>query len=258
MMLRSHWKCSMAHHQASSRTGLAGSGLGCLALIAHLAGVSGCSNAIESTPALLPRRPVRELAWHKDDGPCSNGSIDTGIQCLACDPTPNGNCGERCVAGDGVACALQGVYIQISTEDPETLRTSRALYERGCALGSKMGCEFLARFLNEGVAGNTDAARALALFEGGCQNGVGSACLNAGNVYRVRGPASRNLAQRYYVEGCLLEAVEACDALLGMEEGGGSTLATWARVRSGYLNDVLCSHGRRTSCRRFRDEGDAP
>ena len=72
---------------------------------------------------------------------------------------------EACEGGKGDICTSVGVMWEQGKEGPADAAKAREFYEKGCALGHKIGCTYYAAMLDAGVGGPADpkAARELHL-----------------------------------------------------------------------------------------------
>jgi TPR repeat protein len=127
---------------------------------------------------------------------------------------------RACDEGDELGCLNYGVLLERGDGTPKDEVRAAALYKRACNGGVSTGCVNLGRFYHRGAGGvPKDDARALPLFTRACDGKNPAACAELGRCYEEgRGvPPDLARAMSLYERGCNTHAdfaEEAC-ALLG-------------------------------------------
>jgi hypothetical protein len=207
-----------------------------LALFGFLTGcASGAAAAVGGGPDIGESNVGFQSKVFSDrtDAGC-DGGISVADRCAVCNPSKPRDCYERCIAGSGDSCALDGFKRSNLAEAAE-------LYERACALGSGSGCELRARALarGEGVARNV--AEGMNLFEQMCSVGRGFSCSNfALGLLRGEGrPRDTDAADRFLERACDLGDQTGCQLLREPERASAVDTA----LRSARSRVIGCTLG---------------
>ena len=148
--------------------------------------LAGCASAISSTneprgswpDASAPAKTISgqvdagfqsEVMWDRPDAGCGSEAFALGDKCTVCDPANPKDCYERCLAGNGDACAVDGL-------ERRSLRQGTDLLERGCNLGSGTACVNFAQALMRGEGRPKDEPEGMRILEKMCEFGRGFAC----------------------------------------------------------------------------------
>lgn len=139
--------------------------------------LAACASAVGSNSSDVRPTPAghtfqSNVMWDRPDGGCDPASVPRGDKCNVCDLANPTDCYERCVAGNGDSCAVDG---RRRARDGDLVEAALS-YERGCGLGSGSGCELLALAMMRGKGRFVDEKEGMNLFEKMCNFGRGLAC----------------------------------------------------------------------------------
>jgi hypothetical protein len=151
---------------------------------------------------------------------------------------------RACDAGNGTACASQGV-LSLQSGDGESASATRAaeLFSRGCALGSSEACRlFVLEAREHGGNAKEDAARE-ALFRQACDRGAAMGCLALYDVLRHKPPepgASLELPG-LLKRACRFGEASACEFLEDVSRVAWRQCGAGAAPACGVLGALLLS-----------------
>jgi uncharacterized protein len=158
-----------------------------------------------------------------------------------------------CDAGVAEACnSLGDIYARVPGFESQAKRVP-ALYERSCTADNAAGC------LNRGLLAHEsgDYGQAAGFFEHACFNGSAAGCYQLALVFENTEGVGKDLAKAVtlFEQGCDDQHVESCVALVRLFSDGTETTSDAARV--GRYNAQLlhiyadgCESGIDSDCRR--------
>src|SRR5262249_45183806 len=107
---------------------------------------------------------------------------------------------QACAPGSVAGCTKGGLLYAAGKGVPADAARAARMFATGCHGNDFAACEELADAYSSGHGVARDISRALALYDRACAAARGSACLQAGMLYRRAG--RRDLAQRRFEQGC--------------------------------------------------------
>lgn len=165
-----------------------------------------------------------------------------------------------CDAGSMVGCNSLGLLYQRGRHVDEDMGKARALFERACAGKHPHACTRLAEFHLEGVAGlSVDQARAVELFDRGCQARSAQGCFALGVAYERAVGVKRDMgmATRLYSMACELGHKSGCFNMGNGHARGDSLPQSFSRALVFWKRACALSHERACLMLEFHDE-DGP
>ena len=161
----------------------------------------------------------------------------------------------------GTACEggwekCQGEALNRYGIDDEDAARAVALYQEGCDRGDARGCTNLGWMYRTGTGVAADAARAVSLYQEGCDGGSARGCTNLGLMYERGTGVSADAARAVslYQEGCDGGDAWGCGYLGVMYETGNGVAQDVAEARRLY--EGACAAGHDWSCDRLKALGD--
>lgn len=148
-----------------------------------------------------------------------------------------------CTQGDGVSCARVGRRALQELAFDEAV----PLFERSCRLGEPDGCAGLVAAKLDRDGTTRSVTQSLDVAKYACQEGSGSGCVLAGQLYELGGEVTANLplAQRYFYEACALGQVDGCEA---MAQRAPDSLSAAFWEAGAQLRDRNCAQGSKEDC----------
>lgn len=179
-----------------------------------VAGSSACSGgAVPDAKSSVPLGPSR-VAFQRPPSGCPNGAVQKGDGlCVVCDLSEGDeHCSKMCEGGDGDACANLGFAHHFGAlgRTPDAMK-ARALFERGCSLGSADACEGVAACYFSGLGYPKDLTRAFEIRWALCEKGKGSACSSVSSTFFRQGKIDEGF--RLAEKGCALGDPAGCERL---------------------------------------------
>lgn len=182
----------------------------------------------------------------------------------ACNLADNRGKAEACViAGKAVALGVLDFYSAVSPEYRVDPAKGRALFDRGCQLGSIESCGYLGDFQLRGVGGPTDQVAAMAAFNRGCtidttnlfNYTAAQACLQLGLAAVRSTGADRNdeAGIQYFRKACepLSNSGDKFQGAACYELGKASEQGLYGQAVDVVLALAWYTH----ACRKFSKEG---
>lgn len=176
--------------------------------------VNACSGgSVPEAKSAVPLGPSKVVYIRPPSG-CPDGAVEKGDSlCAVCDLSEGDEaCALKCSRGDGDACS----NLASATEFGALGRVAdaskaRALYERGCSLGSADACEGVAGCYYSGDGCVKDRRKAFEIRWALCKKGKASACSSVSWVYFDAGDTKQGFA--FAERGCRLGDWTGCSRL---------------------------------------------
>ncbi len=172
---------------------------------------------------------------------CAPAEIETEEHCSICNPTNPVGCKSLCDAGNGGACALRGLWVEMHDHDDGA---ALVLYERACSSGYASGCESLARMLLVRPTGRERAVRMLSEL---CDASRLRSCVLLGEAHLAGGwtEADWAVGLRLIDASCKRGDEEACQLSKNPPQ---SRADVDAAIRSARDRAASCKLGDPASC----------
>lgn len=173
---------------------------------------SGCVSSAATGAGDTSRHVSAEPFRRKPTAGCSSEEVEGDRYCATCNPTDARGCARYCDAGNGGACYLLGLSLEMNRHDDIS---AIAAFERACALGSGGGCESFARLLISGRGRPKEEERAVEILEETCQAGRLQSCILLGEAHLTSGRsyANRKVGFGLLEQACRQGGEEACQVL---------------------------------------------
>jgi TPR repeat protein len=139
-------------------------------------------------------------------------------------------------------CDDEGRALLIATKHAE----ARALFEKGCDLGSALACNNLGVMSGRGDGGPRDAVKSAAAFDKACAAKDALGCRNRALQHRLARPPEEREAFARLTDACKLGSDDGC-AELGWAQRNGRGVEADARAAAATW-EPACARGESPSC----------